>query len=106
MKICITSQGETIDALIDPRFGRCQYFIIVNSENMEFKAFKNEQAEQRGGVGISSAQFIIDEGVDILITGSIGPNASQALANSKCRIITGISGTVREAVEKVKRGEI
>ena len=36
MKIAISSTGKDLDCQIDPRFGRCQYFIIVDPETMEF----------------------------------------------------------------------
>lgn len=41
MKICITSEGKTLDSKVDPRFGRCQYFIIVDSETLVFEAVEN-----------------------------------------------------------------
>ncbi len=100
VKICITSQGNDLDAQVDPRFGRCRYFIIVDSETMQFKAIENKGVNESGGAGISSAQLLINEGVDVLITGDVGPNASQALSSSQIKIITGASGTVREALKR------
>ena len=41
MKICITSQGDTLDSPVDPRFGRCQYFSIVETETMEHESIRN-----------------------------------------------------------------
>jgi predicted Fe-Mo cluster-binding NifX family protein len=105
MKVLVTSQGENLDALLDPRFGRCQYFIIVDSDTMSFKAIKNESTEKGGGAGVSTAQFVVDEAPDVLITGDVGPNASRGLASSGIKIITGVSGVVRDIIEKFKKGE-
>jgi len=71
---------------------------------MEFNAIENTGVNERGGAGVSSAQFVANEGIDVLITGDLGPNASKALNSSKIKIITGASGTVREALEKFKGG--
>jgi predicted Fe-Mo cluster-binding NifX family protein len=105
MKICVTATASTLDAQIDPRFGRCSYLIIVDSETMQFEAIPNMAAGATGGAGIQAAQTIANKGVKLLITGNVGPNAFGALSAAGIEIMTGASGTVREAVEKFKRGE-
>jgi predicted Fe-Mo cluster-binding NifX family protein len=105
MKICVTATASTLDAQIDPRFGRCSYLIIVDSETMQFEAISNMAAGATGGAGIQAAQTIANKGVKLLITGNVGPNAFGALSAAGIEIVTGASGTVRELVEKFKRGE-
>ncbi|TET61977.1 hypothetical protein E3J48_05015 [Candidatus Aerophobetes bacterium] len=41
MKIAVSSTGQDLNALVDARFGRCQYFVIVDPETMEFEAAPN-----------------------------------------------------------------
>ena len=106
MKICVTSTGNSLEAQIDPRFGRCSYFVIVDSETMQFEAVPNMAAGASGGAGIQAAQTVANKGVKLLITGNVGPKAFQALASAGIEIATGAFGTVREAVEKYKRGEL
>lgn len=106
MKIAITSSGNTFDSFVDSRFGRCPYFIIVDTDTMQFKVINNSGAGRGGGAGVNAAQLIVDEGVEVLISGNIGPNAEQALKASNIKILTGLSGTIKEVVEKFKRGEI
>lgn len=106
MKIGISSSGNTLDSFVDSRFGRCPYFIIVDTDTMQFKVINNSGAGRQGGAGINAAQLIIDEGVEVLISGNIEPNAEQALKASNVKILTGLSGTIKEVVEKFKRGEI
>ena len=106
MKICVTSTGNSLDAQIDPRFGRCSYFVIVDYETMQFEAVPNMAAGASGGAGIQAAQAVANKGVQLLITGNVGPKAFQALAAAGIEVATGAFGTVREAVEKYKRGEL
>jgi predicted Fe-Mo cluster-binding NifX family protein len=49
MKICVTSQGDNLEAQTDPRFGRCQFFIFLDTETLEFEAIKNPNVDAMGG---------------------------------------------------------
>jgi predicted Fe-Mo cluster-binding NifX family protein len=106
MKICVTAVSGNLDAQLDPRFGRCPYFVIVDTETMEFEAIPNTAAGAMGGAGIQAAQTIASKGVKVLITGNVGPNAFQALSAAGIKIVTGASGTVKEVIEKYKKGEL
>jgi predicted Fe-Mo cluster-binding NifX family protein len=106
MKICVTSTANSLDAQIDPRFGRCSYLVIVDSETLQLEAIPNTAAGTTGGAGIQAAQTVASKGVKLLITGNVGPKAFQALAAADIEIVTGTFGTVREAIEKFKRGEL
>lgn len=104
MKICVTSTGPSLDAPVDPRFGRCQYFVIVDSETMEYEAMPNPSIGASGGAGIQAAQTVAGKGVGVVVTGNLGPNATQTLTASGIQMVTGASGTVRDAVEQYKSG--
>lgn len=106
MKIGISSTGKDLDAQVDPRFGRCQYFLIVDIDTVSFEYISNESAMASGGAGIQAAQSIAKAGVEAVITGNIGPNAFQTLSAAGIKVVTGVSGTVKDAVEKYKKGEL
>jgi predicted Fe-Mo cluster-binding NifX family protein len=106
MIVCVSVAANSLDAPVDPRFGRCPYFIIVDSDTMQFEAIPNMASGAMGGAGIQAAQTIASKGVKVLITGNVGPNAFQALSAAGIKIVTGAYGTVREVVEKYKRGEL
>ena len=106
MKICVTSQGDNLDSGIDPRFGRCQYFIIIDTETLKFEAIKNPNIEAMGGAGIKSGQLAANKEVKTVLTGNVGPNAFQTLQAAGINVITGLSGSIKQAVEKFKQGEL
>ena len=106
MKIAVTAQGGSLDSSVDPRFGRCPYYIIVDTETMEFEAIENPYAHSLTGAGIQAAQFVANQGVEAVLTGSCGPNAFQVLQTAGVKVIVGVVGRVRDAVERFKRGEL
>ena len=104
MKVAVSSNGNNLDARLDPRFGRCAFFLVVNSDDMSFEAFNNESAVQGGGTGIQAAQFLASQGVDAVITVNCGPNAAQTLSAAGVELFAGQAGTVKEVVERFKMG--
>ena len=106
MKVAVSSSGEDLHSLIDPRFGRCAYFVIVETDDMSFEVFDNESIALGGGAGIQSAQFICSKGAKAVITGNCGPNAVQTLSAAGVELYLGNTGAVSEALEKYKSGSL
>jgi len=105
VKIAISTTGPSLDTEVDPRFGRCQYFIVVDPETMQFEAVENSSAMASGGAGISAAQMIAGKKVQAVMTGNCGPNAYQVLSAAGIQVITGVSGKVKDAVQGYKEGK-
>jgi len=105
MKIAISAMDSTLDAEVDPRFGRCQYFIIIDPDTMQFEAVDNSSAMASGGAGISTGQMIASKGVQAVLTGNCGPNAYQVLSGAGIQVITGASGRVKDAIQVYKSGK-
>jgi predicted Fe-Mo cluster-binding NifX family protein len=106
MKIAVSAMGTTLDTEIDPRFGRCQYFIIVDPDTMEFEALENSGAMAGSGAGISTAQTIAGKGIEAVLTGNCGPNAYQVLSAAGIKVVTGVSGKVGDAIQSYKSGKL
>lgn len=106
MRIAVSATSGSLDAQIDPRFGRCQYLVIVDTETMNFEVLPNMAGGAMGGAGIQAAQTVASRGVKAVLTGSVGPNAFQALSAAGVDVITGVFGTVRESVERFKSGQL
>ena len=102
MRIAITSEGPSLDARIDGRFGRCRYFLIVNTDDLSFEAIENHNAALGGGAGIQSAQMVADREVTHVFTGACGPNAYQVLSAAGIEVVTGCSGMVTDVVDQFR----
>jgi len=106
MKIAVSSSGNDLDSQIDPRFGRCACFVIVETDDMSFETFDNGSIALGGGAGIQAAQFVASKGAKAVITGNVGPNAVRTLSAAGVETFVGQSGTVREAIERYREGKM
>jgi len=105
MKVAVTAVGNDLEAVVDPRFGRAPYFVIVETDDMSFAALANEAADASGGAGPAAAQAVADAGAQAVVTGNCGPNAHRTLEAAGIKVFLGAAGTVREAVERYLGGE-
>jgi len=108
MKICITSDGPNLNSLVDPRFGRCLYFIFVDDKKLDkFKAVRNAGINAVRGAGVQSAQTVVDQGAEVVITGNVGPNSLGALNTSGVRIFQAMPGTkIKDALSAFKQNQL
>ena len=82
MKIAVSANQPNLEGDLDPRFGRCNYFIIIDPDTLEFTAMENPYMKAMGGVGPDTAHFIVQKGVQAVITGSIGAKAHRSLSTA------------------------
>lgn len=107
MKIVVSSTGKTLDDQVDQRFGRCVYFLVIDSDTMNFEVIENPNQNLGGGAGIQSAQLVVQHDAKAVLTGHVGPNAWQALSAAGVQVFAGAAGgTVRNAVENWKNGKL
>lgn len=100
MKIAVSAKGGSINAQVDARFGRCEYFVIVDSDTNRINVISNPGFGSSGGAGPAAAREIAKHDVEVLLTGQVGGNAQRALDAAGIKIISNSQGaTVKEAVE-------
>lgn len=106
MKVAVTSTGPALDDRVEARFGRCAYFLIIHTDSMQYETVENPNLSLGGGAGIQSAQLMSEKGVTAVLTGNCGPNAFNVFGQAGIRVIVGVSGTVRQAIEQFKAGAL
>ncbi|MFO7948346.1 MAG: NifB/NifX family molybdenum-iron cluster-binding protein, partial [Armatimonadota bacterium] len=105
MKIAVSASGDNLQAPADPRFGRSPYYVVVDTESMEFQAYPNEATQQGSGAGIAAAQFVGETDADAVVAGNFGPKALDALQSAGIRMFQFAGGTVEEAARAVADGQ-
>ncbi len=107
MKIAITATEKDIDSMMDPRFGRAPYFLIVDTDTMEYKVVENKQnINLPQGAGIQAGRTVMDEGAKALITGNCGPKAFTVLESAGIKVFLAPKGKISHIIEKFKNGEL
>jgi predicted Fe-Mo cluster-binding NifX family protein len=106
MKVAVSSTGGSLESAVDPRFGRCSVFLIVDTETMKYQAVPNSSIGAAHGAGIGAAQSVAQHGVKAVLTGHVGPNAHMALSQAGIMAYTGAAGTVEAAVNQFKSGAL
>jgi predicted Fe-Mo cluster-binding NifX family protein len=106
MKVAVSASGMDMDCEMDPRFGRCSHFILVDSDTIDFETINNPNRGIQGGAGIGAAQILVDKGVGAVITGSVGPNAYRVLSAAGIQMYTSMSGRIRALIEMYKSGSL
>lgn len=106
MKIAISSAGKGMESMLDSRFGRCNYFVLYDAASGLIKAVENRGQTSGGGAGIAAAQQIIDEGVEALITGSLGPNAYNLIKTAGIKVYRCENTEVKKAIELLNENKL
>ncbi len=107
MKVAITATGKTIDSKLDTRFGRCGYFVIIDSDSGEIlDAVANKAADATGGAGPKAVQQVVDLGVDAVVSGNFGPKAFNALQAANLKVYMDAFGTVADTFVKFRDGKL
>ncbi len=106
MRIAITSQGQDLEGDVDQRFGRAPWFLIIDTDTMEFDAVKNTQSmDLPQGAGIQAAQNVANSKPDAVLTGNCGPKAFKVLGAAGIQVYIGVKGKIKEAVQAFLNGE-
>ncbi len=107
MKIALTSQGESLDAQLDTRFGRAKYFVVYDSETKVHSAIPNIQnLNAVQGAGIQAATTVASTGAEAVITGHCGPKAFRVLETAGIKVYTTTESTVQDALRAFEAGRL
>lgn len=87
MIVAITSTGNSLESFIDPRFGRCSYFIFYNTETKESVFQPNPFKDNDEGVGVAVVDWISAFSCSKIISGQFGMKIKPLLDESRIQLI-------------------
>jgi predicted Fe-Mo cluster-binding NifX family protein len=96
MKVAITSSGNTLDSLLDERFGRCPYFVIYDTESKAMEFIPNPNINAENGAGPASVQLVASRNVSKIVSGEFGMKIKSLVDSLKIQMIV-----VKEPNKKV-----
>ncbi len=105
MKICLSSTGVTLDAPLDPRFGRAAHLLVFDTESRGLTELHGA-AGAAHGAGIQAARAVAGAACSAVITGHIGPNAHEVLEAAGIAIHLVQGGSVADAIERYESGPL
>ena len=106
MRIAVASSGDSPQAQMDPRFGRCPYVVVVETDTMDYQAIENPGPQMGSGAGISAAQLVADAGAQAVVAGNYGPKATQTLQAAGIRLFQGAGMMVAQAAQAAAAGQL
>lgn len=107
MKVAITSSGKELSSLPDMRFGRCNCFVIYDTENDLVEVVDNPSRELNEGAGPAAAQLIASKGADQIITGHLGGKAASVVQRLGIEMIPldDRQRSVEEVIQMIKQNK-
>lgn len=106
MKIAVSSTGKELDSFVDRRFERCPYFIIIDTETMNFESKFNPGTIRKDGTSSTALDIVSRNGIEAVITGDMRREAYKILSDANKKIITGVSGFINNVVKIFRINEI
>jgi predicted Fe-Mo cluster-binding NifX family protein len=107
MKVAVSATENNLDSRVSRSFGRCPWFLFVDTESLSYEAVINQSADAASGAGTACAQLVLEKEVDAVISGQVGPNAYEALKQGGMKVFLAPQDiSVQEAIKKYKNGEL
>ena len=106
MKIAVPTKGDGgLGDIVSEVFGRAKSFTIVeviNDKVQNVKVIENPALSYKHGAGPIVVKTLVDAGVNVVISGELGPGASALLEQHNVKRVTVKPGiTVSEAIKEV-----
>ena len=105
MKVAITSSGKELTALPDKRFGRCNCFVIYDTDDESVEFVDNPNSDHNEGAGPAAMQLIASKGAGKIITGHLGDKAASVAKQLGIEMdpIDDSQRSVEEVIQRIKQ---
>ncbi|MCK9327053.1 MAG: hypothetical protein M0P69_16290 [Bacteroidales bacterium] len=87
MKAIMTSTGNHLDSKLDSRFGRCEFFVVYDTESGSVEFIPNPNKDLKEGAGIASVELVASKNPDLIISGEFGPKIKNLLDSLQIQLV-------------------
>ncbi|MBF0492784.1 MAG: PDZ domain-containing protein [Deltaproteobacteria bacterium] len=101
--VAVAAMGSTSADQVSPMFTKSPYFILVDLKKGTLNAVANTQSE---ATGILAAKWLMQNHIDAVITGRIGPRAYDALSDAKIAVYAGVFGSIEDVIQAFREGKL
>jgi predicted Fe-Mo cluster-binding NifX family protein len=102
MKLLIASEGRTLEHRVARKFAHARFFLEVDCEQLSLSAVHNVYRKDRAAI----LQKAVLSGIEILITGNIGPHGFALLGAQRMKAAFSPGTTGNEALARYSRNEL
>ena len=104
MKTIISSTGNKPNSDFDQRFGRAEWFCLLDEETGETSFYENESKEASHGAGTKAVEKVVELGATRVISGDFGPKAKELLEkfNIQMVLISDESKSIADIIDSIK----
>ncbi|MBQ8180279.1 MAG: NifB/NifX family molybdenum-iron cluster-binding protein [Candidatus Methanomethylophilaceae archaeon] len=103
MRLFVVSEGESLDSYVADDFGHAPFFLVVDSDTLDYHVVVNEHADAPEGAGMAVANAIVSLEVDAVITGGIGMHGYKILNDAGIQVSSDEEGTVEDCIRDFMR---
>ena len=105
MKVAITSTGNSPDATLDNRFGRCSFFVVFDTDTQATEFIPNPNKENIEGAGQASVQLVASRGIKKVVSGEFGAKVKSIFDSLQIQLVVlnDPEKKIREVIELLNR---
>ncbi len=108
MKICFTvDDPKGLESIVSYHFGHAPYYVMVEldgSDIVNVVSIKNPMGGEHNPGDLPT--FMKENGVDVIVSGGMGPRAQEYFASLGIKAIVGAYGTVKDVLQEYLKGEV
>lgn len=108
MRICFTAdEANGLESVVSYHFGHCPYYVIVDIDGNVVKnveSIPNPMAEEHNAGDLPS--YMKEQGIDVIVTGGMGPKAQEFFKNYGIEVFTGAYGKVKDVLEEYLHSKV
>ena len=87
MIVAIAANENHLKAIVDPHFGRCDWFCLYNTETLKSSFIENPTRHNQEMAGCDAAEYLIGKSVNMAVAGRFGSKVVDVFRKNNVQIV-------------------